>query len=192
MQPFMATPWRGWNAFLLIRSSNLRYARRAPDIRILRSPHASGDRKLWERSSLMKGFTGWGGGVIFLARAWFQVALVYPNNDPVAFVCSLYGCFMAGLVPVPIEVPLTRRVSGSGARFCGGLVPTLRQTSLQWNAAQTTLRDRWKFMELKSVYHEPKSVFWMMTYGLKWHLKAFLPLSRGSGVFTAQFLQCSP
>ncbi|EEC00690.1 disco-interacting protein, putative, partial [Ixodes scapularis] len=58
-----------------------------------------------------------------------RVALVYPNNDPVAFVCSLYGCFMAGLVPVPIEVPLTRRVSGSGARFCRGLVPTLRKTS---------------------------------------------------------------
>ncbi|XP_042143270.1 disco-interacting protein 2 isoform X4 [Ixodes scapularis] len=42
-----------------------------------------------------------------------RVALVYPNNDPVAFVCSLYGCFMAGLVPVPIEVPLTRRDAGS-------------------------------------------------------------------------------
>lgn len=41
----------------------------------------------------------------------FQVALVYPNNDPVAFMCSFYGCLMAGLVPVPIEVPLTRRVS---------------------------------------------------------------------------------
>nr|XP_050050187.1 disco-interacting protein 2-like isoform X4 [Dermacentor andersoni] len=42
-----------------------------------------------------------------------RVALVYPNNDPVAFMCSFYGCLMAGLVPVPIEVPLTRRDAGS-------------------------------------------------------------------------------
>ena len=40
-----------------------------------------------------------------------QVALVYPNNDPISFMCAFYGCLTAGVVPVPIEVPLTKRVS---------------------------------------------------------------------------------
>jgi len=40
-----------------------------------------------------------------------RVALVYPNNDPINFLCAFYGCLFAGVVPVPIEVPLTRRVS---------------------------------------------------------------------------------
>lgn len=40
-----------------------------------------------------------------------RVALVYANNDPLNFMCSFYGCIMAGVVPVPIEVPITRRVS---------------------------------------------------------------------------------
>jgi len=39
-----------------------------------------------------------------------RVALVYPNNDPINFMCAFYGCMFAGVVPVPIEVPLTRRV----------------------------------------------------------------------------------
>lgn len=39
-----------------------------------------------------------------------QVALVFPNNDPVMFMVSFYGCLLAELVPVPIEVPLTRKV----------------------------------------------------------------------------------
>lgn len=42
-----------------------------------------------------------------------RVALVYPNNDPIGFVCSFYGCLMAGIVPVPIEVPITKRDAGS-------------------------------------------------------------------------------
>ncbi|CAH2035027.1 unnamed protein product, partial [Iphiclides podalirius] len=41
-----------------------------------------------------------------------RVALVYPNNDPINFVCAFYGCLQAGVVPVPIEVPLTRRDAG--------------------------------------------------------------------------------
>lgn len=41
-----------------------------------------------------------------------RVALVYPNNDPINFMCALYGCLQAGIVPVPIEVPLTRRDAG--------------------------------------------------------------------------------
>lgn len=40
-----------------------------------------------------------------------QVALVYPNNDPGAFMTAFYGCLLAEVVPVPIEVPLTRKVS---------------------------------------------------------------------------------
>ena len=40
-----------------------------------------------------------------------RVALVYPNNDPLGYMCAFYGCIMAGVVPVPIEVPITRRVS---------------------------------------------------------------------------------
>lgn len=40
-----------------------------------------------------------------------RIALVYPNNDPINFLCAFYGCLQAGIVPVPIEVPLTRRVS---------------------------------------------------------------------------------
>ena len=40
-----------------------------------------------------------------------RVALVYPNNDPLGFMYAFYGCTMAGVVPVPIEVPITRRVS---------------------------------------------------------------------------------
>lgn len=39
-----------------------------------------------------------------------QVALVFPNNDPVMFMVAFYGCLLAELVPVPIEVPLTKKV----------------------------------------------------------------------------------
>ncbi|XP_044766806.1 disco-interacting protein 2 isoform X8 [Coccinella septempunctata] len=42
-----------------------------------------------------------------------RVALVYPNNDPINFICAFYGCLQAGIVPVPIEVPITRRDAGS-------------------------------------------------------------------------------
>lgn len=38
-----------------------------------------------------------------------RVALVYPNNDPISFSCAFYGCLIAGVVPVPVEVPLTKR-----------------------------------------------------------------------------------
>lgn len=41
-----------------------------------------------------------------------RVALVYPNNDPINFMCAFYGCLQACVVPVPIEVPLTRRDAG--------------------------------------------------------------------------------
>ncbi len=35
---------------------------------------------------------------------------MFPNNDPVMFMVAFYGCLLAELVPVPIEVPLTRKV----------------------------------------------------------------------------------
>ncbi|CAG0885580.1 unnamed protein product [Cyprideis torosa] len=42
-----------------------------------------------------------------------RVALVYPNSDPLEFLCAMYGCLQAGVVPVPVEVPLSRRDVGS-------------------------------------------------------------------------------
>uniref|UniRef100_A0A915E6R1 AMP-dependent synthetase/ligase domain-containing protein n=1 Tax=Ditylenchus dipsaci TaxID=166011 RepID=A0A915E6R1_9BILA len=41
-----------------------------------------------------------------------RVALVYPNTEPLAFLTAFYGCLLAGVVPVPIEVPLTKRDAG--------------------------------------------------------------------------------
>ncbi|XP_062893521.1 disco-interacting protein 2 homolog B-like isoform X2 [Mobula hypostoma] len=38
-----------------------------------------------------------------------RVALVYPNSDPAMFLVAFCGCLLAEVVPVPIEVPLTRR-----------------------------------------------------------------------------------
>ena len=46
-----------------------------------------------------------------------QVALVYPNNEPVSFISAFYGCLTAGVVPVPIEVPLTKRVSANSSSW---------------------------------------------------------------------------
>lgn len=48
-----------------------------------------------------------------LVKPGDRVALVYPNNDAIGFMCAFYGCLEAGVVPVPIEVPLTRRDAGS-------------------------------------------------------------------------------
>ena len=47
-----------------------------------------------------------------------QVALVFPNNEPISFICAFYGCLTAGLVPVPIEVPLMKRVCVAFTHFC--------------------------------------------------------------------------
>ena len=35
---------------------------------------------------------------------------MYPNNDPISFISGFYGCLQAGVVPVPVEVPSSRRV----------------------------------------------------------------------------------
>uniref|UniRef100_A0A8C6T2L1 Disco interacting protein 2 homolog C n=1 Tax=Neogobius melanostomus TaxID=47308 RepID=A0A8C6T2L1_9GOBI len=48
-----------------------------------------------------------------LVRPGDRVALVYPNNDPSAFITAFYGCLLAEVVPVPIEVPLSRKDAGS-------------------------------------------------------------------------------
>ncbi|PNJ08436.1 DIP2C isoform 4 [Pongo abelii] len=44
-----------------------------------------------------------------MVRPGDRVALVFPNNDPAAFMAAFYGCLLAEVVPVPIEVPLTRK-----------------------------------------------------------------------------------
>lgn len=38
------------------------------------------------------------------------MALVYPNSDPGMFWVAFYGCLLAEVIPVPIEVPLSRQV----------------------------------------------------------------------------------
>lgn len=48
--------------------------------------------------------------ILHLLSFYEQVALVFPNNDPAAFMVAFYGCLLAEVVPVPIEVPLTRKV----------------------------------------------------------------------------------
>uniref|UniRef100_A0A674ES27 Disco interacting C n=1 Tax=Salmo trutta TaxID=8032 RepID=A0A674ES27_SALTR len=48
-----------------------------------------------------------------MLRPGDRVALVFPNNDPAAFMVAFYGCLLAEVVPVPIEVPLTRKDAGS-------------------------------------------------------------------------------
>ncbi|KAG7217899.1 hypothetical protein INR49_020781 [Caranx melampygus] len=40
------------------------------------------------------------------------VALVYPNSDPGMFWVAFYGCLLAEVIPVPIEVPLSRKDAG--------------------------------------------------------------------------------
>ena len=47
---------------------------------------------------------------IIMISVLLQVALVYPNSDPVSYICAFYGCVTAGLVPVPVEVPTSKRV----------------------------------------------------------------------------------
>ncbi|ELT90261.1 hypothetical protein CAPTEDRAFT_205040 [Capitella teleta] len=64
-------------------------------------------------------------------KAGDRVTLVYPNNDPISFMCAFYGCLTAGVVPVPIEVPLTKRdAGGQGVGFLlGSLGVTVALTS---------------------------------------------------------------
>ncbi|PAV86258.1 hypothetical protein WR25_16789 [Diploscapter pachys] len=41
-----------------------------------------------------------------------RVALVYPNAEPLQFLAAFHGCLIAGVIPVPVEVPLTKRDAG--------------------------------------------------------------------------------
>ncbi|KAL1228039.1 Disco-interacting protein [Trichinella pseudospiralis] len=41
-----------------------------------------------------------------------RVALVYPNNDPLGFMVAFYGCLLARIIPVLIEVPISKRDGG--------------------------------------------------------------------------------
>lgn len=42
-----------------------------------------------------------------------RVALVFPNSDPISYVCTFYGCILAGIVPVTVEVPMSSKDAGS-------------------------------------------------------------------------------
>ncbi|RUS70530.1 hypothetical protein EGW08_021709, partial [Elysia chlorotica] len=61
-----------------------------------------------------------------------RVALVYPNNDPISFICAFYGCIMAGVVPVPVEVPLNKRGGGSNDAGGAGVGFLLGSLSVCW------------------------------------------------------------
>ena len=52
---------------------------------------------------------------------------MYPNNDPISFICAFYGCIMAGVVPVPVEVPLNKRGSGSNVSH-SAMLATMRSS----------------------------------------------------------------
>uniref|UniRef100_A0A8C5UT31 Disco interacting C n=1 Tax=Microcebus murinus TaxID=30608 RepID=A0A8C5UT31_MICMU len=72
-----------------------------------------------------------------MVRPGDRVALVFPNNDPAAFMVAFYGCLLAEVVPVPIEVPLTRKDAGSqqigfllGSCPCGRRSPPLKAPCL--------------------------------------------------------------
>lgn len=80
-----------------------------------------------------------------------QVALVFPNNDPVMFMVAFYGCLLAELVPVPIEVPLTRKVKHSLPGICGAFLTSIEPTKSSsdpcWTFDPLTFQD----LELVSV-----------------------------------------
>ncbi|VEL08878.1 unnamed protein product [Protopolystoma xenopodis] len=39
-----------------------------------------------------------------------RVALVYLNNDPISFTVAFYGCILASVVPLAIELPTSARL----------------------------------------------------------------------------------
>ncbi|VDL58092.1 unnamed protein product [Hymenolepis diminuta] len=40
-----------------------------------------------------------------------RVALVYTSNDPISFLIAFYGCLLASVIPIAIEVPSTKKAS---------------------------------------------------------------------------------
>lgn len=68
---------------------------------------------------------------------------MFPNSDPVMFMVAFYGCLLAELVPVPIEVPLTRKVTAVGqARTWAPFVPLFRCCVI--SALFTGVRGPWR------------------------------------------------
>ncbi|CAB3408565.1 unnamed protein product [Caenorhabditis bovis] len=47
-----------------------------------------------------------------LCRPGDRVALVYPNTQPLHFLVAFYGCLQAGVIPVPVEMPSSKREAG--------------------------------------------------------------------------------
>lgn len=43
---------------------------------------------------------------------------MYPNSDPGMFWVAFYGCLLAEVIPVPIEVPLSRKVNKCSISMC--------------------------------------------------------------------------
>ncbi|CAL2030417.1 unnamed protein product [Caenorhabditis brenneri] len=41
-----------------------------------------------------------------------RVALIYPNTQPLHFLAAFYGCLQAGVIPVPVEMPSSKREAG--------------------------------------------------------------------------------
>ncbi|KAJ8260343.1 hypothetical protein GJAV_G00179870 [Gymnothorax javanicus] len=72
-------------------------------------------RKLWSRSVKLA-FTllnRLGAKNEQVLKPGDRVALVYPNSDPGMFWVAFYGCLLAEVIPVPVEVPLSRKDAGS-------------------------------------------------------------------------------
>ncbi|KAI6229075.1 DMAP-interaction domain-containing protein [Aphelenchoides fujianensis] len=60
-----------------------------------------------------------------LLRPGDSVALIYPNTEPLAFLTAFYGCLIAGIVPVPVEVPTSKRVRRGSAAIRLSLLGSL-------------------------------------------------------------------
>lgn len=56
--------------------------------------------------------TGSGKEKVPLCKPGDRVALVYANTEPLAFVTAFYGCMLAGVVPIAVEIPTTKRDAG--------------------------------------------------------------------------------
>uniref|UniRef100_A0A8R1E1A1 DMAP_binding domain-containing protein n=1 Tax=Caenorhabditis japonica TaxID=281687 RepID=A0A8R1E1A1_CAEJA len=47
-----------------------------------------------------------------LCKPGDRVALIYPNTQPLHFLAAFYGCLQAGVIPVPVEMPSSKREAG--------------------------------------------------------------------------------
>ncbi|CAH1788578.1 unnamed protein product [Owenia fusiformis] len=104
-----------------------------------------------------------------------RVALVYPNNDPISYMCAFYGCITAGIVPVPIEVPLTKRDAGS--QGIGFLLGSLNVTVALTSEACMKGLPKSPTGDVSQFKGWPR-LKWMITEHLSKPHKDFLPPSR--------------